>query len=180
MFLRYLLLLLPICAGLSQDTAPVTPTEWGSQAGPWQASISASKSQYSAGEPIEVTGTLRNVSDRSVAFTRNVPSLFITDVRLPMPSWIPWRLKAQPLPASRIQPGEAFHVVTTNEPAGWETSRKYDLGTLVDMPVPGEYHVTLSTEQPTISMEEEQAAHRNPKVTDISNEIAITVVAAAK
>ena len=179
MFLRNVLLLLPICAAVGQDIAPKA-VEWGPQAGPWRLSISADKSQCTGGEPIEVTGTLKNVSDRKVAFTYNVPSLFITDVRLPMTPGIPWRQRAQPLPASRLQPGEAFHTISVDELPGWETARKYDLGKRVDMSAPGEYHVTFSTKQPTVTLAEGEAARGDPKVTVTSNEITITVVAAAK
>jgi hypothetical protein len=56
----------------------------------------AAKAQYVVGEPIEIVGVLKNASDQAVLFTNNVPSLFVMDVRLPMPSWIPFKPKAQP------------------------------------------------------------------------------------
>ena len=179
MFLRNVLLLLPICAALGQDLTP-NAAEWGPQAGPWQVSISTGKSQYSAGEPIEVTGTLKNISDRPVRFKNNVPSLFIMDVRLPVTPGIPWSPRAQPLAAGHPQPGEAFHTISMDEPAGWETARKYDLRKLVDMSAPGDYHVTFSTTQPTRSAAEGAAGLQKPHVTVTSNEITITIVAAAK
>jgi hypothetical protein len=179
MFLRNVLLLLPICAALGQDLTPKA-AEWGPQAGPWQLSISAGKSQFSAGEPIEVVGTLKNVSDRPALFVNNTFSLFLMDVRLPLTPGIPWRQRAQSLPAARPQPGEGFHVISMDEPAGWETARKYDLGKLVDMSAPGEYRVTFSTTQPTRSAAEGAAGLQKPHVAVTSNEITITIVAAAK
>jgi hypothetical protein len=79
-----------------------------------------------------------------------------------------------------VTPGEAFHIIGLERPAGWETARKMDLAKLLDMSGTGEYRITLSTAQPTLNMADGEAAHDGRTMTVTSNEITITVVPVAK
>jgi len=180
MLFKSILTLVPMCAMLGQEMAPAKVVEWGPAAGPWQLSISSNKSHYPVGEAIKVTGTIKNVSDRPVLFLNSTFSLFVIDVRTPMPSWIPMKPKARLLPESAPQPGEAYHVIGVDVPPAWQTARILDLNRLFDMSEPGEYRIKFSTTQPTVTMAEGQAAHDNAKVTVTSNELVIMIVAAGK
>jgi len=184
MFLRYALILLPVCVGIAQDAAPAKTPTWGPRAGPWRLSISAEKSQYSAGETVVVVALLKNVSEQPVLFTDVTggppPMLYRMDVRLPVPAWIPWKPRAAELPLAKLQPGASYHMIGMDEPAGWESVSEVDLNKLFDMSTPGDYHVTFSTSQLTRSRADGPTARENPKVTVTSNEITVTVLASGK
>ena len=138
--LRYAFILLPLCLAIGQEAVPAKTPVFGPQAGPWRISISADKSQYSVGETVEAVALLKNVSDGPVVLLSPGVTLYTKDVRLSMPTWIPWKPRAPALTLLEEQRRNATHVAGVEVPAGWEGGLiEHELNKPFDMSTPGGY-----------------------------------------
>jgi hypothetical protein len=177
MLLRYALIALALIAPTWQNDAAIKSSEWGPRSGPWRLSIAAEQSHYVVGETVSVTAVLKNISDAPVMFTSpGSATLYVMDVRLPVPEWIPWKPRAAAL-------GELprdYSFISINVPPGYEHVSSHKLSKLFNMATPGEYRVVFSTQEPAHTMNERKDAREKTAVKVTSNELTITVSPSTK
>ena len=128
-------------------------------------SILSDKDEYGNGEPIEITATVKNVSDGpTLIFAGATISLFYkTTVKAPVPEWMHWAPEA-PEKMWMDGGGNGWRPLK----AGEEISETINLTKRYDMTKPGKYRVTFSRDT-TVS----RGASRYHLV---SNEITVTVL----
>ena len=144
--------------------------QWGPQSGSFRLSISSDRAQYTGGTPIIITAVLKNVTDHPTRLVVTTPvESYSVDVRIPMPSWIPWKPQAIPTALNRTlaQP-ERSEVGTIANP-GHERITVYEINKLYDMSTPGEYRIIFSCRQPL-------RQQSDPTVHIVSNEIVVAVL----
>jgi hypothetical protein len=148
---------------------------WGPQSGAFRLSLSSDRQTYMIGDPINVTVTLRNVTEEPapIAFTR--PAFFYDiDIRLPFPTWMPFKPRATMTEAGMNARTGSFHPGGMSgfpmRPGG-QMTHDFELEKMFNMTAQGEYHIVLSC-RPTKRKDDPRT---NVVVT--SNEITITLLA---
>jgi hypothetical protein len=177
MFIRIaLVLLIPACAA-AQDATAERSHAWGKPSGPYQLSIASDKVQYEAGEPIEVTSTLKNVSDHAVMVLRTTSETnYVMEVLMPAQSWLPWRSRAALTPhGKKVKNPEMNNIAGADAPPGREVEDKFDISKIYEMLVPGDYLITFQCRQPTVTIADKTFKER-PMVDVTSNAITVTVL----